>query len=52
MVEDKADLSNAIAINSSMVNSARLIGPTLAGMLIAVSSEGWCFLVDGVSYIG
>jgi MFS family permease len=51
MVEDKADLSNAIAINSSMVNSARLIGPTLAGMLIAVSSEGWCFLVDGVSYI-
>jgi len=51
MVEDKADLSNAIAINSSMVNAARLIGPTLAGMLIAVSSEGWCFLVDGVSYI-
>jgi MFS family permease len=51
MVEDKADLSNAIAINSSMVNAARLIGPSLAGMLIAVSSEGWCFLVDGVSYI-
>jgi hypothetical protein len=51
MVEDKADLSNAIAINSSMVNVARLIGPSLAGMLIAVSSEGWCFLVDGISYI-
>jgi MFS family permease len=51
MVEDKADLSNAIAINSSMVNAARLVGPSLAGMLIAVSSEGWCFLVDGVSYI-
>jgi MFS family permease len=51
MVEDKADLSNAIAINSSMVNSARLIGPSLAGMLIAVSNEGWCFTVDGVSYI-
>jgi len=51
MVDDKRDLQNAIAINSSMVNLARLIGPSLAGMLIAVSSEGWCFLVDGVSYI-
>jgi MFS family permease len=51
MVESRDDLSNAIAINSSMVNVARLIGPSLAGMLIAVSSEGWCFLIDGVSYI-
>ena len=51
MVEDRNDLSNAIAINSSMVNVARLLGPTLAGLVIAVSSEGWCFLVDGVSYI-
>jgi len=51
MVEDRRDLSNAIAINSSMVNMARLVGPSLAGMLIAVSSEGWCFLVDGISYI-
>jgi MFS family permease len=51
MVEDRADLSNAIAINSSMVNMARLVGPSLAGMVIAVSSEAWCFLVDGVSYI-
>ena len=51
MVDDRADLGNAIAINSSMVNIARLIGPSLAGMLIAVSSEGWCFLVDGISYI-
>ena len=51
MVEDRADLSNAIAINSSMVNTARLIGPSLAGILIAATSEGWCFLVDGVSYI-
>jgi len=50
MVEDRADLSNAIAINSSMVNLARLVGPSLAGMLIAVTSEGWCFLIDGVSY--
>ena len=51
MVDDKADLSNAIAINSSMVNVARLIGPSLAGILIAATNEGWCFLVDGVSYI-
>ena len=51
MVEDRADLSNAIAINSSMVNVARLIGPSLAGMLIAVTSEAWCFLIDGISYI-
>ncbi len=51
MVEDRNDLSNAIAINSSMVNVARLVGPSLAGLVIAVSSEGWCFLVDGISYI-
>jgi len=51
MVESRADLSNAIAINSSMVNMARLVGPSLAGILIAATNEGWCFLVDGVSYI-
>ena len=51
LVDDPRDLQNAIAINSSMVNAARLIGPSLAGMLIAVSSEGWCFLVDGISYL-
>ena len=51
MVEDRADLGNAIAINSSMVNAARLIGPSLAGMVIAASNEGWCFLIDGISYI-
>jgi MFS family permease len=51
MVGQRDDLQNAIAINSSMVNLARLIGPSLAGMLIAVTSEGWCFLIDSVSYI-
>ena len=51
MVEDRADLGNAIAINSSMVNMARLIGPSLAGLLIAATNEGWCFLIDGVSYL-
>jgi MFS family permease len=50
MVEDRTDLSNAIAINSSMVNAARLIGPSLAGMVIAATNEGWCFFIDGVSY--
>jgi MFS family permease len=51
MVEDKNDLSNAIALNSSMVNLARMIGPTIAGAIIAITGEGWCFFLDGVSYI-
>jgi MFS family permease len=51
MVEDKQDLGNAIAINSSMVNLARLVGPSLAGAVIAISGEGACFLIDGISYI-
>jgi MFS family permease len=51
MVDDRRDLQNAIAINSSMVNMARLIGPSLAGILIAATNEGWCFFVDGVSYL-
>lgn len=51
MVEERNDLSNAIAINSSMVNLARLVGPSLAGIVIAATSEGWCFLIDGLSYI-
>ena len=50
MVEDRADLSNAIAINSSMANGARLVGPAIAGVVIAAVGEGWCFLIDGVSY--
>ena len=51
MVEDKADLSNAIALNSSMVNMARLVGPALAGLVIAWVGEGYCFAIDGVSYL-
>jgi MFS family permease len=50
MVEDRNDLSNAIAINSSMANGARLIGPAIAGLVIAAVGEGGCFLIDGVSY--
>lgn len=51
LVADRADLSNAIALNSSMVNAARLVGPSAAGLLIAWLGEGWCFLIDGLSYI-
>jgi MFS family permease len=51
MVEGREDLSSAIALNSSIVNLARLLGPSLAGIVIAISSEGVCFLVDGISYI-
>jgi MFS family permease len=51
MIEKKEDLGNAIALNSSMVNLARLIGPSIAGAVIASTGEGWCFLIDGVSYI-
>lgn len=50
MVEDRNDLSNAIAINSSMANGARLMGPAVAGLVIGTLGEGWCFLIDGVSY--
>jgi MFS family permease len=50
MVDDRNDLSNAIAINSSIANGARLIGPAIAGLVIGALGEGWCFLIDGVSY--
>jgi MFS family permease len=51
MVEHRQDLGNAIAINSSMANGARLIGPAIAGIIIGALGEGWCFLIDGVSYL-
>jgi MFS family permease len=51
MVEDRADLGNAIALNSSMVNVARMVGPALAGLVIGAWGEGYCFLIDGLSYI-
>ncbi|MCU1296326.1 MAG: major facilitator superfamily transporter [Acidobacteriaceae bacterium] len=47
----KEDLMNAIALNSSMFNGARIIGPAVAGVLVASIGEGWCFFVNGVSYI-
>jgi len=51
MVESGEDLSNAIALNSTMVNGARLIGPSVAGVLIAAVGEGMCFLLNGLSFI-
>ncbi|MCK9531603.1 MAG: MFS transporter [Gammaproteobacteria bacterium] len=51
LVDDRADLPNAIALNSSMVNGSRLIGPSVAGVLIAWVGEGWCFFLDGLSYL-
>jgi len=52
MVEKKEDLSNAIAINSMMFNSARLIGPSIAGLIVAGFGESFCFLLNAVSYLG
>lgn len=49
-VEDRRDFTNAIAINSSMINGARLVGPAIAGLVIGAAGEAWCFAIDGVSY--
>ena len=52
MIENnKEDIGNAIALNSSMVNAARLIGPSIAGILIATVGEGWCFFLNSLSYL-
>ena len=47
----REDLRNAIALNSSMVNGARVVGPAVAGLLVAAVGEGWCFLINGISYL-
>ena len=52
LVEDRADLTNAIALNSTMFNGARLVGPALAGLIVSRWGETACFLIDGVSYLG
>lgn len=51
MVEKKEDLGNAIALNSMMFNGARLIGPSIAGVMLATTGEGVCFLINAISYI-
>ena len=52
MLDKREDLGNAIALNSFMFNSARLVGPSIAGLLLSVTSEGVCFLVNALSFIG
>jgi Bacterial protein of unknown function (DUF894). len=51
MVDNKEDLGNAIALNSLVFNAARLVGPSVAGLLVALFGEGICFLFNGLSYI-
>ncbi len=51
MVGDKSLLQNAIALNSTLINSARFIGPTIGGIIIALMGEAWCFLLNGVSFM-
>jgi MFS family permease len=51
MVDDPADLPNAIALNSTMVNGSRIIGPSIGGVIIAAAGEGWCFMIDAISYL-
>jgi Arabinose efflux permease len=51
MVGDKSLLQNAIALNSTLINSARFIGPTVGGILIALMGEGWCFFINGISFL-
>jgi MFS family permease len=51
MIDTKEDLANAIALNSSMFNAARLVGPALAAVLLAAVGAGLCFLLNGVSYV-
>jgi len=52
MVDNKEDLGNAIALNASMFHGASLVGPAIAGILIAIVGEGICFLLNGLSFIG
>ncbi len=51
MVKDRADLPNAIALNSSIFNGSRLIGPAAAGIIVASAGEGVCFLINALSYL-
>jgi predicted MFS family arabinose efflux permease len=51
MVDDPKALPNAIALNSTMVNASRILGPSVGGLLIGAVGEGWCFAVDAISYL-
>jgi MFS family permease len=47
----QADMQNAVSLNSALMTGSRVVGPALAGLLITVAGYGWCFLIDGLSYI-
>lgn len=51
LVDSKSDLGNAIALTASMVNATRLIGPALAGVVVAAYGEGWCFFINALSFL-
>jgi MFS family permease len=51
MVTDRQDLPNAIALNSTLINGSRLVGPSIGGVVIAWVGEGWCFAIDAFSYL-
>jgi MFS family permease len=51
MVEDRNDVDNGVALVTSMNNVARLVGPAIAGLVIAAWGEGWCFLIDAISFL-
>jgi MFS family permease len=48
---DREDIVNAVALNSSMLNGARIVGPAVAGIVVAAVGEGWCFLLNAISYV-
>lgn len=52
MVEDRVLLRNAIALNASLFNSARFVGPPLAGLILSFTSESWCFAINAASFLG
>lgn len=52
MLDDRSHIPNAIALNSLIVNAARIIGPSLAGLIVAKFGEGWCFAFNSLSYVG
>jgi MFS family permease len=51
LIEERNDLGNAIALNSSIFNLARIVGPAVAGAVISVTGEGWCFMIDAISFL-
>ncbi|HQJ76062.1 MAG TPA: MFS transporter [Bacteroidota bacterium] len=52
IVEDKKDIGNAVALNSMLFNMARMVGPAIAGILVAMIGEGWCFIINTITFLG